>query len=374
MRAPRDPFFDDAAASGERLVARIRFLLLCFILVIQLLPGWDPAVHLIGLTFNTVGLAWAAVATLMVARRYRSWMGFISSLVDVSLVSAGLFAYLAMDRPHVAVNSRVIFEVYFLAIGCASLRYDWRVCALAGVTALGQYFGIVLYAASHWDLNDPRFAPFVYGTFTWNTQAARLVLLAAAAILSTAIVLRAHRLRRLSSTDRLTGLYNRGPFEERLSEEASRADRYEHPITLAILDIDDFKRLNDTYGHSVGDMALRALATTLRALLRRSDVVARYGGDECAAILPETTAEGALERLDVLRASVAELKLIPRRGAPPVGITVSIGVASWPADGKTVADVLAQADARLYEAKKRGRNRVVGPEPPMTRTVGDAAS
>jgi diguanylate cyclase (GGDEF)-like protein len=363
LRAPQDPYFEDAAASGERLVARIRFLLLGFILVIQLLPGWDPDVHRIGISMNTVGLAWAALMMVAVSQRYRRWMGLMSSLVDVTLVSMGLFAYLAVDRPHMAVNSRVIFEVYFLALGCASLRYDWRVCIVTGVAAVSQYLGLVLYAFSRYDFDDPRYAPLTYGTFTWNTQVARLVLLAAGAVLSTAIVLRAHRLRRLSTTDRLTGLPNRGLFEERLAEEASRAARHGRPLTLALLDIDHFKIFNDSYGHAGGDAALKALATVLRGLLRKSDVVARYGGEEFALILPETSAVEALEKMDALRRAVAETRLVPRRGAPAVGITVSIGVAGWPADGQTVADVLARADTRLYEAKTRGRNRVVGPPP-----------
>lgn len=360
LREPRDPFFDDAAASGELLVAQIRLALLLLILVIQLFPGWDPRVHAVGLAFNLVALGWAAVIWVVVRRRYRPGIGFASSAVDVSLVTFGLLGYVFAGVPEVAVNSRVLFEAYFLAIGFTSLRYDWRVCALTGLLAVGQYAVIVAYAAAGADFGASDYPPEL--AFHWNLHAARLVLLAAASILSMAIVLRAQRLRRLSTTDRLTGLHNRGVFDERLTEEGSRAERYRHPLTVALLDIDHFKRFNDRFGHAGGDEALRAVAEVLQRSVRRNDVVARYGGEEFALILPETEAEKALSKMEALREAVAnEPMVLPGRRLSR--LTVSIGVASWPADGDRVAAVLSRADARLYEAKRGGRNRVVGPEP-----------
>ncbi len=363
LHAPRDPFLVDAGRGGELLVARIRLRLLLFLLLIQFIPNADPVNWRVSFSFTLAGLSWAALTRVVVARHYRTWMGWVSSLVDVSLVSVGLCLFLVVGHPFTAVNSKVFFEVYFLAIGCTSLRYDWRICAVAGTVAVGQYLAIVVYTTTGYDLATPQqsFLEDVnYGPFSWNIQAGRIVLLVAAAALSAAIVTKSQQLRRLSAYDRLTGIHNRGTFDENLVSECDRADRYGRTLTVAMVDIDEFKRFNDVHGHHVGDEALRRVAHTLRESLRASDMVARYGGEEFGLLLPETSAEDAMSRLDSLRGRIAA---IPLRVGPgrTERLTVSIGVASWPADGRAVHEVLRAADERLYRAKAKGRNRVVGP-------------
>ena len=366
VREPsRDELFIDAGISGELLVARVRIVLLLILFLIQLIPGADPAYRRVALTLNGLALALALGFHMLALRVARPWLGFVSSGADVTLVSVGLAAFLFLEQPLTAVNSRSIFEVYFLAIGCASLRYNWRVCVLTGLLALGQYAAIVAYATTHWDLDDPRFAPFKAGTFDWNIIGARFVLLTAAAVLSTFIVIRARRLQQMSAVDRLTGVFNRSAFEQHLAEEADRSRRYARPFAVAILDVDHFKRFNDTHGHAGGDVVLRAVAQTLRRSVRKSDILARYGGEEFALILPETTAELVVAKLEVLRLAVADAKISLGKRKRHVGVTVSIGVASWPDDGASTEDVVACADERLYEAKRRGRDRTVGP--PSTR-------
>ena len=366
VREPsRDELFIDAGISGELLVARVRIVLLLILFLIQLIPGADPAYRRVALTLNGLALALALGFHMLALRVARPWLGFVSSGADVTLVSVGLAAFLFLEQPLTAVNSRSIFEVYFLAIGCASLRYNWRVCVLTGILALGQYAVIVAYATTHWDLDDPRFAPFKAGTFDWNIIGARFVLLTAAAVLSTFIVIRARRLQQMSAVDRLTGVFNRSAFEQHLAEEADRSRRYARPFAVAILDVDHFKRFNDTHGHAGGDVVLRGVAQTLRRSVRKSDILARYGGEEFALILPETTAELVVAKLEVLRLAVADAKISLGKRKRHVGVTVSIGVASWPDDGASTEDVVACADERLYEAKRRGRDRTVGP--PSTR-------
>jgi len=364
----RDQLFIDAGIGGELLVARVRIVLLLILFLIQFIPGADPDYKRVALPLNGVALAIALGFYYLASRVARPWLGFMSSGADVTIVSLGLASFLALDQPHTAVNSRSIFEVYFLAIGCASLRYNWRVCVLTGVLAVAQYAAIVVYTATHWNLNDPRYAPFKAGTFDWNIQGARFILLAAAAVLSTFIVLRARRLQRMSAVDRLTGVFNRSSFEQQLTEEADRARRYARPFAVAILDIDHFKRFNDTHGHAGGDAVLRTVAQTLRRSVRKSDMVARYGGEEFALILPETNAELVIAKLEALRRAVSDAKVSMGKRKRTVGVTISIGVASWPDDGAEVDDVVACADERLYEAKHRGRDRTVGP--PTTRAVG----
>ncbi len=366
VREPsRDELFIDAGISGELLVARVRIVLLLILFLIQLIPGADPAYRRVALPLNGLALALALGFHMLALRVARPWLGFVSSGADVTLVSVGLAAFLFLDQPLTAVNSRSIFEVYFLAIGCASLRYNWRVCVLTGILAVGQYAAIVAYATTEWDLDDPRFAPFKAGMFDWNIIGARFVLLTAAAVLSTFIVIRARRLQQMSAVDRLTGVFNRSAFEQHLAEEADRSRRYARPFAVAILDVDHFKRFNDTHGHAGGDVVLRAVAQTLRRSVRTSDILARYGGEEFALILPETTAELLVAKLEVLRLAVAEAKISLGKRKRHVGVTVSIGVASWPDDGAGTDDVVACADERLYEAKRRGRDRTVGP--PSTR-------
>ena len=130
-----------------------------------------------------------------------------------------------------------------------------------------------------------------------------------------------------------------------------------------MIDVDHFKEFNDRFGHAAGDQALRQVARALQLAVRRSDLVARYGGEEFVVILRESSAQRALERVEEIREAIAREPLLPQL-KDPVGdnvyVTVSIGVASWPADGRTAAALLAEADRRLFVAKNAGRNRVVG--------------
>ncbi|MET0553650.1 MAG: GGDEF domain-containing protein [Vicinamibacteria bacterium] len=358
--APRDRFFDDAAASGELLVARVRLFIVTLLTLILVLPGWDSSVQWVALGTGAVSLVWAIGILALVRVYYRPWLAFVSAAMDITMVSSGLLGLMLAGRPDAAVNSRVLFEAYFLALGYSALRYDWRVCATSGLLAAAQYGALMAYAQAHWQLEDLGRAPD--GVFSWNVQIARIVMILGASVLSATLVLRGQRLRHTSALDRLTGLHNRGAFDERLAQEASRARRSGRPWTLALFDLDHFKRYNDTHGHAGGDQALRALARVLRAAVRREDLVARYGGEEFALVLPETPCASALERLEAIRLAVAGLLLPEAKGAEiPARITVSIGVAGWPADGVDTREVIARADARLYQAKALGRNRLVGP-------------
>jgi len=163
--------------------------------------------------------------------------------------------------------------------------------------------------------------------------------------------------RRLASTDGLTELYNHRTFQGRLAQEVDRANRYARPLSLVMIDVDDFKSYNDMYGHPQGDTALRELARLLREASRTSDIVARYGGEEFAIILPETDCENAQKIGDRLREQV-ELYPFPGEERLPRGaFTISVGVATHTRTDTKEA-LLQSADAALYKAKRAGRNRV----------------
>lgn len=163
-------------------------------------------------------------------------------------------------------------------------------------------------------------------------------------------------LQELAVRDSLTGLYNRRYLDETLEREVSRARREGNPLSLVMLDIDYFKRVNDTYGHQVGDEALRMLATTLLADIRTEDVACRYGGEEFLILLPNMPLETAMQRAEAWRKAIEELSIA--LGNFHITFTISLGVASYPEHGKTPDDLTRCADQALYHAKHEGRNRI----------------
>ena len=169
-------------------------------------------------------------------------------------------------------------------------------------------------------------------------------------------------LAELASRDGLTGLYNHRTFYVLLGDELARAKRFQRPVSLLLLDIDHFKRVNDTHGHLAGDAALRDLCELLRREARAIDRVCRYGGEEITVILPETDIEAAVRLAERLRAAVEAQAFDVGTGTPP-HLTVSIGAASWPAHADNAQALVAAADAALYAAKRGGRNRVARYEP-----------
>jgi diguanylate cyclase (GGDEF)-like protein/PAS domain S-box-containing protein len=163
-------------------------------------------------------------------------------------------------------------------------------------------------------------------------------------------------LRQQSILDPLTGLYNRRYMEESLRREIPRAGRTGRPLAVIMADLDHFKRFNDTFGHEAGDVVLTELGQLLKGAIRASDIACRYGGEEFALVLPDTTREGTIKRVEAIRARVTELH-VRQRGRSLGGLTLSIGIALLPDHGSTPEDLLRSADAALYRAKAAGRDR-----------------
>ncbi len=360
LAAETDQALLRARKSGERIVAMLRLgLVVTFVLVTAFNP--KEATRTAVLTevgVSAIALAYAGLLFWWASRSTNPWLPWVSSALDVTVTSAGLAVFLVAGNPLGALNNRVLFEAYFFAIANSALRYDWRLCAFTTVFAGAQVLGLTGYAAMHWDLSKLRGPP---EDFVAIRHTLRLVLLAAAGASAISVARWARHLRLMVGTDELTGLSQRRPFLERVEEQLTGKAQDRRILSLAVLDVDEFKKFNDAFGHLAGDRALQLLAERLRSAVRATDLVARFGGEEFVVAFPGMDVAQAEARVEHLRIKLAQVP-IPVDGASQ-WLTVSAGVGSWPVDGETFTEVLAQADARLYEAKRRGRNCVVGPKP-----------
>ncbi len=178
--------------------------------------------------------------------------------------------------------------------------------------------------------------------------------------LQIAAALQNAHLYELAMVDGLTGLFVRRYFDARIDEEIERSRRYTSPFSVIMMDVDDFKKLNDTYGHLVGDRVLKAIANVVKAQMRGVDTAARYGGEEIAMILPRTEMVGAYNLAERIREAIAELRITTDEDPPKaLAVTASLGIAAYP-ESKAASgeDLVRRADRALYRAKKTGKNRV----------------
>jgi diguanylate cyclase (GGDEF)-like protein len=165
-------------------------------------------------------------------------------------------------------------------------------------------------------------------------------------------------LKEFVSRDGLTGLFNHRHFQDLLTHEVARSNRYERIFSLLFIDLDYFKQYNDTHGHLNGDDLLRAMAVCLKRYLRKSDILARYGGEEFTIILPSTSKEDACDAAEKIRRFVEEHHFQGQETQPSGNVTISIGVATFPEDGSDAPSIVNQADQAMYQAKNSGRNKV----------------
>jgi diguanylate cyclase (GGDEF)-like protein len=231
------------------------------------------------------------------------------SLVNAGLVIAGMYAAVRPARIRMLLLSRDDF-----ALDCATL-------------VLGAFVATAL-------TRTPWLTPAVAGV---------LVLLQRSALVA--------KLRDAAAQDSKTGLLNAATWEQRAARQLTRADHDRSPAAVLLLDLDHFKRINDTYGHLAGDTALRAVAAALTAELRGHDLIGRYGGEEFVVYLPAATAHTAVPIAERIRARIAS--------AAEVRLTASVGIAAHPQHGDTITALLTVADKALYKAKHAGRDRVV---------------
>jgi diguanylate cyclase (GGDEF)-like protein/putative nucleotidyltransferase with HDIG domain len=200
---------------------------------------------------------------------------------------------------------------------------------------------------------------------TWEANA-WLIPLALVPLLFVHRSLRIPALQAEARVDAKTGLFNARHFAAQLEEELARATRFERPLSVIMADLDHLREVNNTYGHLAGDAVLAGIADVFREQLRHYDVPARFGGEEFSILLPETPTAQALEIAERIRRAVAARPFRVATSTEPVRVTVSIGVAVFPDDGRGATELIHQADLAVYRAKLQGRNRVLGASPDLT--------
>jgi two-component system cell cycle response regulator len=358
LAAENDQALLRARRSGERIVATLRLALVVMIIAVTSVKLLSGAALAMELAVGATALAYAGGLYWWASRSTSPWLPWVSCALDITLTSVGISVFIVAGDPLGAVNNRVLFDVYFFAIANSALRYDWRLCGFAVALACSQFLGLTAYAGTHWDLATVVGAPDRFFPIRFTV---RIVILLAAGASAIAVARWARHLRLMVGTDELTGLSQRRPFLERIEEQLTAKLPGRRVLSIAVLDIDEFKKFNDAFGHLAGDRALQLLAERLRSAVRGTDLVARFGGEEFVVAFPGMEVAQAVLRVEDLRIKLAQVA-IPVDGVVH-WLTMSAGVGSWPVDGSTFTEVLARADIRLYEAKRRGRNCVVGPAP-----------
>ena len=320
-------------------------------LAVTFAPSFQTPIYIAGYGVMFV----VALGELLLVRRPPRWLNTVTCLFDVTLLNVMNVALVLTGHPLAVTNSRAFFTVTILVLSLTCLRQDARLALVTGVMAIAQYAAIVIWIAARVDLDRATADRALFGAFAWSNQVTRIALLAVAMAINMAIINTSRRYWRDSVHDSLTGLVNRRYAEKRLEEALAAARRSGQELVLALMDVDRFKQINDVYGHAAGDRVLRTIAGALRHAFRSSDVLSRFGGDEFFILFPESDPSATLDRLAQFHATLSI--------SDPVPTTISIGVATWPADGDGADELFAAADKRLYQAKEAGRARIVLPPP-----------
>jgi diguanylate cyclase (GGDEF)-like protein len=328
---------------------------------------------------NPVLMVLYGVAGLMFAIRFldlranfprvrRAVLGYCAA--GGALLAAAILAGSRTYALLIAFAFVFVFTLVMPALGIVAVRAGQKPARYFLLAACAAMVGAVLTTLSTWG--------FIAHN-AWAFRAVEVGMLADATLLALALAYRfrvgqEERLRaeRLAQLDPLSGLNNRRAFYELTTPLWGNALRHGHDLSVVLLDLDHFKRLNDTHGHAHGDAVLKAVAGVLKAVVRQGDVLARWGGEEFIVLLPETTGREAAALAERLRVAVAALRVPFEEGETT--ITASFGVAQLEGGGGTLDALIANADANLYRAKEEGRNRVACCLPKQRRAAPDIAA
>jgi diguanylate cyclase (GGDEF)-like protein len=364
LRTPPDALMLELGAGGELLVAQLRAglsLALLLLPLVNLVTGeYTPTEGVAGMlgVIAAIALSQVWLALAHQPRRLR-WLPWATSSYDISLTSLVL-ALLTLSSPATGLNSMVVWAFYLIAITMTALRNDGRLTLFIGGLAMLQYATIV--AVVYWSVHSPEQLTSVeYGTVRVSNVLQRLLLLGIMTTITAAVTYRMQRLVELSGNDGLTGLPNRTLLIHRFPSLVDDARDTGCSLTVCLIDLDYFRRINDEEGHMIGDRALRHAAGVLRSDLEAGDWLVRLGGEEFVLVMALPTGR-SWERMETLRRNMATQPFVPEIDADPIRLTFSAGIASWPQDGVDLSQLLRRADLRLRQAKLEGRNRVVARE------------
>ena len=354
----------ELGAGGELLVAQLRAglsLALLLLPLVNLVTGeFTPTEGVAGMlgVIAAIALSQVWLALARQPKRLR-WLPWATSSYDISLTSLVL-ALLTLSSPATGLNSMVVWAFYLIAITMTALRNDGRLTLFIGGLAMLQYATIV--AVVYWSVHSPEQLTSVeYGTVRVSNVLQRLLLLGIMTTITAAVTYRMQRLVELSGNDGLTGLPNRTLLIHRFPSLVDDARDTGCSLTVCLIDLDYFRRINDEEGHMIGDRALRHAAGVLRSDLEAGDWLVRLGGEEFVLVMALPTGR-SWERMETLRRNMATQPFVPEVDADPIRLTFSAGIASWPQDGVDLSQLLRRADLRLRQAKLEGRNRVVARE------------
>lgn len=365
LLAPPDQVMRTLGASGERLVARARLVLSVLALPLPLFAAASGAGMgaILGCLAAVVMANAVALAWLVQSRKPRTWLPFATCTWDTTLVTV-LLAACALRAPPAGVEEVAAWSFYLLVVASSALRADGRLTLYAGGLAALQYGALVIAFHLAGGFGAAIDAPVAASDPTRVAAglSMRILLLALAAALASVFVRRMQALVETSGHDALTGLPNRSWLLQRMPHVFATARNSGASLTLVLLDIDRFKRVNDEVGPRAGDRALRHIAASLSEMLADGESLARIGGQEFVMLL-HGPAGSAWERLDRLRRTLVERPFLPERGPDAFAFTFSAGLAAWPQDGSSTSSLLGSADRRLKCAKAAGGNRIVARDP-----------
>jgi len=360
LLARPDEIMLELGAGGELLVARVRALLSALILLLPLISaasGAKISETLIGLAaavfINIMAQLWLALAR---DPRRHGWLPYATGTYDIT-TTTGVLVLLALGDRAAGLNSLVIWGFYLIGIGMTALRNDGRLTLYVVGLAIGQY-ALLIWAILASATTPEQLMSVDYGTVSIASQIERLILLLLMGLLTITIVHRMQRMVQLSGRDGLTGLPNRLWLLQRMPQIVDSVRSEGGSLTLALLDLDRFRRINDEIGPRDGDRALRQIAAQFGEVLEPSEHLARIGGQEFVLLL-HCPIGSAWERIDRLRRAIAERQFVAESSSEAQRVTFSAGLVAWPQDGADLSALLRSADRRLQQAKRDGCNRVI---------------
>jgi len=334
----------DELKGFSRTIAEIEWLLLILVLVYLVAGGAAEE----GRTAITMALFFFAafILGLHYVHFYRQ-----ETRAKLTLETGVMIAFITWVVSYAGGIHSPLLNLYLLPVIASAL-------ILGKVTTFVQMVAIaVCFMALHYDPQTRNFLTLSY----WGELLALLapVVLVAyiTTMLSADVRYALDKIKRVSDTDDLTGQYNMRAFSAILHRAFKQSVRHAHPLSVVMIDCDNLKTVNDTHGHEAGNRLLQEVVRSIRTELRGSDVLARFGGDEFIALLPETEGKGAREMGERIRRAIEGSTLDLRGGG--IGTTVSVGVSSYPSDGGNLEVIMDKADKAMYRAKQQGRNKVV---------------